>query len=73
MPELEALAQSTAVPIEIRGGLASKEGKANLLLQVLDHALCSCRSAPSHLPPSCNALVLLLISSTCRRTGRRPD
>ena len=33
MPELETLSQSTAVPIEIRGGLASKEGKTNVLLQ----------------------------------------
>lgn len=33
MPELESLSQSTAVPIEVRGGLASKEGKTNVLLQ----------------------------------------
>ena len=33
MPELENLAGSPSVPIEVRGGLASKEGKANCLLQ----------------------------------------
>lgn len=40
MPELEALAQSTAVPIEVRGGLASKEGKTSVLLQVGGPSAC---------------------------------
>ena len=34
MPELESLAKSAAVPFDPKGGLSSKEGKANLLLQV---------------------------------------
>ena len=33
MPELEALARSRAVAVDVKGGLASKEGKANALLQ----------------------------------------
>lgn len=39
MPELETLSQSTAVPIEIRGGLASKEGKTNVLLQARNNSM----------------------------------
>ena len=44
MPELEALATSAAVPFEVKGGLASKEGKANLLIQARAH------TPPAHIP-----------------------
>ena len=54
MPELETLVRAGAAPFKAQGGVESKQGKANVLIQVSDAVIEGCRGSWLYFRPASN-------------------